>query len=474
MNPQETAAALSERGYIVHALTPLNHESRGKAPIERNWQKRTETHLNTIRNDRGIGVLTGRGLLVVDTDIDEAKNGEAALVALYERHGAGIPPEPVAQTGGGGYHRWYRVESQTPRNTASKLGPGIDTRGDGGQVVVPPSPHSSGQTYAWTHGLPPALDELPTAPAWMLDVLQADRPEPPPEPAAGVYAEGNRNDALTRAIGRWLRLQSTLPTRDQAESWARRWNREHCHPPLPGKEAAATARSIHVRERTRRAAEQEHEFEPPADLSDQALVFNRVFTGTENVEIESWERHNNHPAPTTFRLRTDKGPVYLPTLTRYPTARDAFSTVDLDIRPEYRRQLAWQTAAGWLRDCAVLIDNVEEDDEGVSDWLVSWINNARHFNPPQIELSKPDEIALSVHDLVAFLDRHTRVGQWSAHEVRTRLRDAGFKRARGYWHRRAAYIIRDRVLYDDVEQAVQDFQRRAAKDPTNLDSREQR
>ena len=34
-------------------------------------------------------------------------------------------------------------------NTAAKLGPGIDTRGENGYVVAPPSFHANGNKYYW-------------------------------------------------------------------------------------------------------------------------------------------------------------------------------------------------------------------------------------------------------------------------------------------------------------------------------------
>ena len=460
MNPQETAAALTERGYIVHTLTGLDHTSKGKAPLERNWQKRTETNLASISNDRGIGVLTGHGLLVVDTDIDEAKNGEAALVALYERHGAGIPPEPVAQTGGGGYHRWYRVESQTPRNTASKLGPGIDTRGDGGQVVVPPSPHHSGRRYDWLHGLPPALDQQPPAPAWMLALLTSTGAEAAPLPT-GKVAEGRRNDALTSAVGSWLAAQVVMPSRDETESYARDWNREHCDPRLPDPEPKVIARSIHARELQRRASSKDHEFAPP-DTEDIAAVYTRVFTDTPGLDSQRWELHDNSPAPPTYHLITDRGRIELTTLSRYPYVRDMFTKLGLRIRPEYKRQLAWEAAAGWLHDCATPVDNTEHDEEAVSDWLVDLINRTPPYGGiPLIETNfQTGDVAVAITEIYTYIDRHRRGFRWNEPDVRRRLRDAGFSHVPGYWLKRGAWIVRDHVLQEQVGDAMADLEQR--------------
>jgi hypothetical protein len=43
-------------------------------------------------------------------------------------------------TGGGGIHVFFRYPRETViRNSAGMLGPGLDVRGEGGYVVVPPS-----------------------------------------------------------------------------------------------------------------------------------------------------------------------------------------------------------------------------------------------------------------------------------------------------------------------------------------------
>ena len=196
------ADALSRLGYIVHqlcALDPHKHsgapcQSPGKVPTERGWQKRDKplatAAARALRSDRGIGVLTGRGLIVIDCDRGPAPpSGADNLARLYEAHPDAMP-EPTVHTGGGGAHYWYQVTSGlTLPNTASKIAPLVDTRGDGGQVVVPPSPHASGAAYEWAPGYPLARAELPALPLWLLDMI---RPTPPPAPAARAAPQGGK------------------------------------------------------------------------------------------------------------------------------------------------------------------------------------------------------------------------------------------------------------------------------------------
>lgn len=130
------------------------------------------------------------GLLVIDCDTGEGADGTRELAAFFHAYGDVLPSATV-ETGGGGRHFYFLVPDgvKTLSNSAGKLGPGIDTRGDGGQVVASPSVHESGRRYRWlTDGEgPPSRDSLPVAPVWPLELLAkqpaGDTAEEPPEAA---------------------------------------------------------------------------------------------------------------------------------------------------------------------------------------------------------------------------------------------------------------------------------------------------
>ena len=203
-----TARALLERGYRVHPLCPLTPHrhgddechSLGKVPLRKAWQLDPE-HRETISvgPDGGIGIVCGDGLLVLDED------EIGALASLFEAAGE-APPPPTVFSGKGGQHVWLRVPDgvRTPRNTQGgkkrSLAVGVDTRGDGGQVVVPPSPHVSGTVYEWADGLPPPIAELPLAPAWLLQRI-AKRPAPMAgQTVAPAYEDGEFRDRGARSL----------------------------------------------------------------------------------------------------------------------------------------------------------------------------------------------------------------------------------------------------------------------------------
>lgn len=105
-------------------------------------------------------------------DVDPEEGGEESLAALQRANGP-HPRTASSRTGGGGTHLFYRYPGQAGReirNSAGFLGPGLDVRGDGGYVVVPPSR---------TAGLYARLDRSrPASVTWLLGCLQ-ERAKPP-------------------------------------------------------------------------------------------------------------------------------------------------------------------------------------------------------------------------------------------------------------------------------------------------------
>lgn len=99
-----------------------------------------------------IGMPTGEitGVVVFDVDVKDGVNGYAAL------HAATLPQNtPQVATPSGGLHLYYRqpagvkVKSATGGVLEKQFGPGLDTRGEGEFVIVPPSVNADGKTYRW-------------------------------------------------------------------------------------------------------------------------------------------------------------------------------------------------------------------------------------------------------------------------------------------------------------------------------------
>ena len=115
-----------------------------------------------------IGMPTGKSSGIVALDID-TKNGNDGM-PWVEQHLDRLPTTTIVSTRTGGLHFWFLCPrgEVTVRNSASKIAQGVDIRGDGGFVIVPPSP-------GWT--IENDADTVPL-PDWLLDVAVAPKYEP--------------------------------------------------------------------------------------------------------------------------------------------------------------------------------------------------------------------------------------------------------------------------------------------------------
>jgi hypothetical protein len=189
------AAALE---YAARQIAVFPCLPRGKTPaIARGFYAAT-TNPETIRrywrqSDRNVAIATGvsAGAWVLDIDGDD---GEASLRELEAKHGR-LPETWVARTGGGGRHLWFQYTGPIP-STAGKIARGVDTRGDGGYVVVPPSQHASGRSYEWR-----SYDQLAIAPEWLVSLARA-KPRSISERALATITAPGRELANPDAYGR--------------------------------------------------------------------------------------------------------------------------------------------------------------------------------------------------------------------------------------------------------------------------------
>lgn len=121
-----------------------------------------------------MAVRTGAASGLVVLDVDPGHGGARSLDALVRRYGS-LPVGPVVRTGSGGLHFFFAHPGYTVRNSAGRLGSGLDVRGDGGYVIVPPSRHRSGHVYIWRA----SPDVLPDLPGWFAEALRpVERPRP--------------------------------------------------------------------------------------------------------------------------------------------------------------------------------------------------------------------------------------------------------------------------------------------------------
>ena len=81
-----------------------------------------------------IGMPCGPASGIDTLDIDPKHDG----MAWWEKRHAQIPPTRIHQTRSGGLHILFRAYPAI-RNSQCKIGPGVDTRGNGGYIIYWPA-----------------------------------------------------------------------------------------------------------------------------------------------------------------------------------------------------------------------------------------------------------------------------------------------------------------------------------------------
>ncbi len=267
------ALAYAKRGYPVFPCRP-----GGKEPLTRRGFKDATTDRSRVHAwwtrwpGANIGIPTGEasGLLVLDED----RTG-----ALSELPGE-LPKTTTARTGGGGLHMLYRYPAgEEIRNSASKLGAGIDVRGEGGYVIAPPS-RTTGP-YEWIERLP-----LADTPAWLLEALRkppvpsgkskGERGPTPIKTAGEKIPDGCRNSTLTSIAGQ---LHDGTRDLERLTADLRGINDSRCVPPLPEGEVEKVAASIFKREPAKPSRNVTPEVLGKLDGIEGAYLWKRKWTG---------------------------------------------------------------------------------------------------------------------------------------------------------------------------------------------------
>lgn len=218
--------------YATHGWAVFPCQPRGKTPcghLAPHGVKDATTNTDQIHAwwdaepQANIGLATGResGVIVIDLDGDRAEDAYGRLLAAH-----GPPGEPWCTDGasvrtGSGWHLYLRPPKLVDiRNSASKIAPGIDIRGEGGYVIAPPSIHPTGRRYIWRDPIPDRGLPL-LSPTWvrLLNPPTRTRTTRPSRRAAADHdgtryglaalhgecnkvrgtAEGGRNHALNEA-----------------------------------------------------------------------------------------------------------------------------------------------------------------------------------------------------------------------------------------------------------------------------------
>ena len=159
----EAALAWCRSGFSV---IPVGYNKRPKVQWRElqtaPWTEDQVREWWTAHPNDNIGVIPGSNdYAVVDGDLYKEGGGED-LGQFFIDHGLSREGAPMAQTGSGGLHIWFRCVGGVPSGPVSQT---IDIKSNGGYVIVPPSANQNGE-YKWISDSPidcPIATDLPVA-----------------------------------------------------------------------------------------------------------------------------------------------------------------------------------------------------------------------------------------------------------------------------------------------------------------------
>jgi hypothetical protein len=276
----------AEFGYPVFPCAP-----GGKVPITMHGFKDAMTDPEQIESwwnqypSANIGIATA-GLVVIDVDGPDNPWLTDDPEKMYDLAQGAISLTP----GGGRHHIFRQPEGKDWSNTSGKLAPKVDTRANGGYIVVPPSA-VDGKAYAWaeTYELDESPEQLPEPPAWLTELLDngpplcGKRPRDAPTGApcspqgedsaadGNIIPSGQRNATLARLAGAMRRVGMGYA---EIRAALAQTNADRCKPPLSMREVDKTAASIcrYEPDQVSVAVAENHwaqDFAAPADESEE-------------------------------------------------------------------------------------------------------------------------------------------------------------------------------------------------------------
>jgi hypothetical protein len=226
--------------------------AREKTPLIPDWPHQASDRSENIDfwskrwpgSNWGVATGAGSGAFVVDFDGDA---GRKAIENFTGAYGTEWLQTRTAKTPRG-LHLWYIwPDGETRiRNSAGKIAEGVDVRGEGGYVVIPPSIHPSGAAYTWQN-----FGAIASSPSWLLDLVIRGSGHVEPKFLIGgngtngargpKIPRGQRNSVLASLAGS---IRRRGLDQDAICAALLAHNAAHCDPPLAEAELRTIANSV--------------------------------------------------------------------------------------------------------------------------------------------------------------------------------------------------------------------------------------
>ena len=146
-----------------------------RAVVERWWKTIPTANIGWAMGEQDSGCST----FAIDVDKGDGYDATDSFARIVDEYG-GLPPTTQSKTGGGGGHYVYAHDTDIHVGNAQDLVvhgehvKGLDVRGTGGYIVIPPSGHASGELYEWVRD----PEHLVSSPPWLLNlVVKGERPD---------------------------------------------------------------------------------------------------------------------------------------------------------------------------------------------------------------------------------------------------------------------------------------------------------
>ena len=180
------------RGLYIHPLLPRQKIPATKCGLNDASDKVHQVTAWWTQNPQfNVGLNCGASdLLALDFDASKSNFAGGDLLArLLSDY-----PTVTSETGGGGYHLLYRQPDGVQLgNGRGRLPSGVDVRGYGGYVVLPPSIHPNGTPYQLATGKRVGEIEISPLPAFVLEAILAKPHATMDSTPTGIHLNGNGN-----------------------------------------------------------------------------------------------------------------------------------------------------------------------------------------------------------------------------------------------------------------------------------------
>jgi hypothetical protein len=181
-----------------------------------------------------IGLPGGQLNNLFIVDVDNYHQGDETLATLEKIYGP-LPQTLRAESGSGSGSHIFFNHIPNLSNKVGELGKGLDTRTQGGYVIISPSFHKSGHYYRWLND-----EQIVDAPQWLIDLAKLSpnlvcgdgllRQSGYWARIAQGVREGERHIMILKLSGLLLGVRRIEPI--LALALVRAFNAQYCKPPL--------------------------------------------------------------------------------------------------------------------------------------------------------------------------------------------------------------------------------------------------